>query len=160
TDKTADKKPADKTEKAGEPAKKKVGMPIEAAKAKLEAARAAIASGKQKFAEAAKQLSSDDALKATGGDRGWQPAETRGFDDKAVNDAVKGLKPGEMTPVIATDNGVYLVLVEAKREGALTFDQVKLEIARKLALDTWSKEAARRAAIDAITKANAGTGKN
>jgi len=166
-DKTA-AKPGDKTAKPGDktavgdkaPEKKKVGMPIEAAKAKLEAARAAIASGKQKFAEAAKELSTDEATKATGGDLSWKPADNPGFDDKAVNDAVKALKPGEMTPVIVTDTGVYLVIAEAKREGALTYDQVKLELARALALKTWSAEAARRAALDAQAKATTGTGKN
>ena len=78
-------------------------MPIDDAKAKLEAARAAIAGGKQKFADAAKQLNTDEAAKANGGELGWRTADNAMLGDKAVTDAVKALKPGEMTPVITTD---------------------------------------------------------
>lgn len=147
-------KPADKTA-----AVKAVGMPIEEAKTKLEAARAAIAGGKQKFADAAKQLSTDEAAKASGGEIGWRPLENASMGDKAVNDAIKTLKPGEMTPVITTDTGAYLVIAEDKREGDLTYDQVKTEIATDLAKDVWSKEAAKRAALDALTAARSGTAK-
>ena len=55
-----------------------------------------------------------------------------------------------MTPVITTDKGAYLVMAEDKREGDLSFDQVKREIAKELARDTWGKEAAKRAAIAAL----------
>ena len=80
--------------------------------------------------------------------------------DKAVTDAVKTLKPGEMTPVITTDRGAYLVIAEDKREGDLTFDQVKHEIAKELARDVWRKEAAKRAALAALDKARGGLGLN
>jgi hypothetical protein len=76
--------------------------------------------------------------------------------DKAVSDAVKTLKPGELTPVIATDNGVFLIMAEDQREGQLTFDQVKREIAENLARDEWSKEAAHRDAIKAATAVQSG----
>lgn len=136
-----------------------VGMPIEEGKAKLEAARASITAGKLKFADAAKQLSTDETAKVNGGDKGWQKIESAQMGDKAVNDAIKALKPGEMTPVIATDAGVYLVMAEDKREGDLTFDQVKAELAVDLAKDLWSKEAAKRAALDGLAAVRAGTGK-
>ena len=145
------------TKKADE---KKVGMKIDDAKAKLEAVRAAVAAGKQKFVDAARQLNTDEAMKSTGGELGWRTAESAMLGDKAVTDAVKDLKPGEMTPVITTDRGAYLVLAEDKREGDLTFDQVKREIAKELARDVWSKEAAKRAALSALDKARSGTGLN
>ncbi|MDB4955431.1 MAG: PpiC-type peptidyl-prolyl cis-trans isomerase [Myxococcales bacterium] len=158
-DKKDDKKTADaKAEK--KPAVKPVGMPIEQAQAKLEAARAAIASGKQKFADAARELSTDESLKLSGGDIGWRTADNASIGEKAVTDAIKTLKAGEMTPVIATDRGAYLVIAEAKREGDLSYDQVKHELAKEIARDAWSKEAARRAAIAALDEARAGTGKN
>lgn len=130
------------------------------AKAKLEAARTAVSAGKQKFADAAKQLATSDADKASGGDLGWRGVDNPQLGDKAVNDAVKALKPGEMTPVITTDAGAYLVIAEDKREGDLAFDQVKHEIATELARDAWGKEAAKRAALAALDAARAGTGKN
>ena len=139
---------------------KVVGLPIEEAKAKLEAARTAIAANKQKFADAAKQLATDENAKVNGGDLGWRSLENPQLGDKAVNDAVKALKPGELTPVITTDTGAYLVMAEDKREGDLAYDKVKHEIASELARDVFAKEAAKRAALAAIDEARKDTGKN
>ncbi len=141
------------------PPAKPVGMPVEEAKTKLEAARAAITAGKQKFADAARQLSTDETAKINGGDMGWQKIESAQMGDKAVNDAIKTLKPGELSPVITTEAGAYLVMAEDKREGDLTYDQVKAELAVDLAKDLWSKEAAKRAALDGLAAIRAGTGK-
>jgi hypothetical protein len=135
-------------------------MPIEEAKKKLETARTDIAAGKLKFADAAKQLNTDENYKANGGEIGWRTADNASLGDKAVSDAVKGLKPGEMTPVITTDNGAYLVIAEEKREGDLAYDAVKHEIAKDLAREVWGKEAAKRAAIAALDKARGGVGLN
>jgi hypothetical protein len=156
--KPADKKPAgDKKPAAGEPANPR-GLLPDIAKAKLEAARNAIAAGKLKFTDAEKQLAADssDDVPADNGDRGWRSVDNAGLGDKAVNDAVKTLKPGEMTPVIVTDRGAYLVIATDKREGDLSFDQVKTEIAAALAKDVWSKEAAKRDALETLAKAQAG----
>jgi parvulin-like peptidyl-prolyl isomerase len=157
-------KPADdkaaKPAAAGKPPNPR-GLPPDVAKAKLQAVRDAIAAGKLTFGEAEKQLAADASEDAPmdNGDRGWRSADNAGLGDKAVNDAVKALKPGEMTPVIVTENGAFLVLATDKREGDLSFDQVKLEIAATLAKDVWSKEAAKRAALDALAQVQAGTGK-
>jgi hypothetical protein len=153
--------PAPKKEepKKVEPAKV-VGLPIEEAKAKLETARAAIAANKQKFADAAKQLATDENAKVNGGDLGWRGVENPQLGDKAVNDAVKALKPGEMTPVITTDTGAFLVMAEDKREGDLAYDKVKHELAAELARDVYAKEAAKRAALASIEEARKDTGKN
>lgn len=119
-------------------------LPIDAAKAKLEAVRAG---GKDKFAAAARELNTDDGAKAVAGDIGWHSVENAALGDKALNDAVKTLKPGELTPVITTDKGAYLFLADDKREGDLTFDQVKRELGWEMAKDFYAKEAAKRAAI-------------
>jgi parvulin-like peptidyl-prolyl isomerase len=132
---------------------KKIGMSIDDAKKKLDDVRAAVAAGKQKFVDAAKQLNTDEAAKASGGELGWRTAENAMLGDKAVSDAIKTLKKGEMTPVITTDRGVYLLMAEDERSGDLSFDQVKNEIAKDLARDVWAKEAAKRAALAALDKA-------
>ena len=124
-----------------------------AAKAKLEAARTAILAGKQKFADAAKELNSQDTDKVAGGLLGWRPVDNFGFADQPLAAAIKALKPGELTPVMSTDDGAYIVTVEDKREGDLTYDQVKRELARTLARETWSHEAARSAALTALADA-------
>jgi parvulin-like peptidyl-prolyl isomerase len=155
--KPGDKKP---DTKAGADAKKPAGIPLADAKAKLEAARTAITSGKQKFADAAKALTTDEATKFNGGDMGWRPVQNAQLGDQAVNDAIKALKPGETTAVIVGESAVFLVTAEAKREGDLAYDAVKDEIATELAKDVWSKEAAKRAALDALATSHAGAAKN
>jgi hypothetical protein len=159
--KADDKKPADDKKAAKADDKKPAnprGLLPEIAKPKLEDIRAQIAAGKLKFADAQKLLAADssDDAPADNGDRGWRSADNAALGDKAVNDAVKALKPGEMTPVIATDRGAYLVMVTDKREGDLSYDQVKTEIAASLAKDTWSKEAAKREALAALTQVQSG----
>jgi hypothetical protein len=151
--KKADDKKAD-DKKVGDAAKP-AGMPIAEAKAKLQAVRDAVAAGKQKLADAARQLNTEPALKANSGAVGWKSVENAGLGEKAVSDAVKALKPGEMTEVITTDRGAYLVMAEDRREKNLTYDQVKLELAAELARDVWSKEAAKRAALKALEEARA-----
>jgi uncharacterized membrane protein YgcG len=161
---SAAKPDANKDDKKDVADKKKPGMPLEEAKAKLEAARADIAANKKKFAEAVAQLA-DEAGRANGGDLGWRTQDSPNLGDKALNDQVKALKPGEMTAVVTVaDKGVYLIKVEEIRPlnnaKDLTYDQVKTEIAAELARVEWSKEAAKRAAIAALASAREGTGKN
>ncbi len=128
---------------------------FDAVVAKLEALRADIAAGRIKFADAAKAKSDDEATKYLGGNMGWRTAESPQLGETALNDAVKALKPGEVSAVIKTDRGAYLLLVDTKREGDLTFEQVKNELAIELAKDVWSKEAAKRGAIAALAEAKA-----
>jgi hypothetical protein len=151
-----DKKPADKKPAAGD-APKPFGLPIEVARTKLEAVRAAIAAGKLTFPEAEKQLAADssDDAPAQNGDHGWRSADAPELGEAKLNDAVKALKAGEMTPVIVGERGVYLAIVTGKREGDLGFDQVKDEIASALAKEVWSKEAAKREALETIAKLQA-----
>ena len=151
--------PAKPEVKAGAP-EKPTGMAVAEAKAKLEAARASIAANKQKFADVAKQLTTDDAAKFSGGDVGWKPIANAGLGETAINDAVKTLKVGEMTPVVVGENAAYLVIAEEKREGDLSYDQVKSEIAAAMAREVWGKEAAKRAALEALSTARSGTAKN
>lgn len=154
-------KPADKKPAAGAPPRV-YGLPTDVAKAKLEAVRAAIVAGKLTFTDAEKQLAADSSedAPASNGYHGWRSVDNAELGDKPVNDAVKTLNTGEMTPVIATDRGTYLVIATGKREGDLSYEQVKNEIATTLAKEVWSKEAAKRDALDTLAKAQAGTGKN
>jgi parvulin-like peptidyl-prolyl isomerase len=156
-DKKADDKKAD--DKKAEDKAPAAGAPVVAkddGKDKLVAARAAIIAKKRSFADAAKELDTDEAQRFRGGDMGWLTQESPGMADPKLSDAVRALKPGDVSDVITTGAGSYLLTVEDKREGDLTFDQVKREIAVELAKDAWADEAARRAAIATLDEARAG----
>lgn len=125
--------------------------------AKLEAARAEIVAEKKTVADVAAALDRDPGVRARRGELGWKIADAPDLGDPALTEALKALTPGgEPSPVIETATGAWLLAVEDKREGDLTFDQVKREIAADLAADAWAKEAARRAAEAALAEAKAG----
>jgi len=119
--------------------------------AKASAARARIARG-QSFAAVAKELSDDTRTKARGGYLGWRSA-TSVVGGPEVAEAVKNLKDGEVSEVITTDRGFYVVTIEAHREGDLAYDDVKLEIAENMALEFFGSEGARQDAQAALEHA-------
>lgn len=125
----------------------------DAAVAKLNTLRSEISSGKRSFADAAAALSEDAESQSLGGSVGWVSVENPSLGDAALNDAVKALKAGELSSVVSTPKGAYLLTVEATRQGNLTFEQVKDELALELAREQWSKEAAKRAALAALARA-------
>jgi len=133
---------------------------VDTAKAQIEQARADIVAGKKSFAEVAKTMNGDEPTRGLAGDLGWRTVDATALPDPALNDAVKALKPGDVSPVIATSGGYYLLTVEAKREGDIAYDAARREIALELARDAWPREAAKRAALDSLAKAREGKGKN
>lgn len=145
---------------AGAPATQPSAEVADPAKAKLEAARADIASGKRTFEAVAKELSSDPVERAMAGDLGWRTKEFPGLPEPALNAAAKALEVGKVSDVIVSARGFHLLMVQDKRQGDLTLDQVKMEIALELAKDTWAKEAARQAAVAALDAAQRSVIKN
>lgn len=130
---------------------------VDPARAKLVAAQADLAAGRKQFADVAKALDAEPAFRAKGGDWGWYDTAAMTLPEPALNAAAKTLEVGKVSDVIDAGAGFYVLTVVDKREGDLTFDQVKRELAEKLARSVWGKEAARRAAIDIVGKAQ---GKN
>lgn len=152
----AESKPA----AAGAPATQPAAEVADPGKAKLEAARADIAAGKRKFEDVAKELSSDAAERSMAGDLGWRTKEFPGLPEPALNAAAKALEVGKVSDVIVSARGFHLIMVQDTRQGDLTLDQVKMEIALELAKDTWAKEAARQAAVAALDAAQRSVIKN
>jgi hypothetical protein len=134
--------------------------PADPAKAKLEALRASILAGKTTFVAATKANDREKSVAARGGDLGWFDTDAPTLPEQAMNDAIKTLEKGKISEVITAEDGFYILTVDDKREGDLTFDQVKRELAEPLAREAWGQEAARRAAILAITAVKASGGKN
>jgi len=93
------------------------------------------------FAKLAKELSADASTKPHGGDLGWRRKGALGLGvDAAEDDKVLGAKPGDVLgPLkLAAGDGVVLVLVEKTREGDISFEQAKDE----LAAEGWRKDKA------------------
>ena len=146
-----------------EPAPGQIATPpvADTGKADLEKARAEIVAGTKTFAAVASTLNDSEALRSMGGDLGWRAVDAPGLAAPALNDAVKALKAGEVSPVIETPSSYVLLTIEgAERKGDLTYDQVKAELALQLARTTWGKEAAKRAALEALAKAREAKGQN
>lgn len=146
--------PAPATQPAGAPAPAAPATPpVDPARTKLAALRDQIAAGKRGFAEAAAQTEANPQIAARNGDWGWHDEGVTDLPEPALNNALKTLVQGKVSDVIDGSDGFYLLLVDDRREGDLTLEQVKLDLALSIARTAWGKEAARRAAIAAVTEA-------
>lgn len=133
---------------------------IDPKKTQLETLRAKLLDGTADFAATARDLSEDVYTNYKGGDMGWKRADSPGLGHAALSDALKDLEKGGITEVIDTPAGFFLLKLEDQREGDLSFEQVKYEIAETMALDYYATEGARRAADAALADALAGDGKD
>lgn len=134
--------------------------PADPAKANLEALREQIAAGTVTFEQAAKEKSEDPATQFRGGDHGWRTLEAPGLGATELTDALKDLEVGKVSAVIESTRGFHLLLLEGKREGDLALDDVKSEIAEKLAGQFYARAHARLAAKTALALARAGDGQD
>ncbi len=101
-------------------------------KEEAEAAQARLEAGED-FAALAKELSTDSATKDRGGDMGWISFDPQKplFSSQAFE-----LEPGEMSPVVPTENGYEIILVEEKEKDR-EIDPVTLAQRREEAFSTW-----------------------
>ena len=91
--------------------------------AKLEALRQDIVAGKIDFAEAAKKHSQDSSA-ANGGDIGYFPRKL--VVDETYARMAYSLKVGEISPVVQTEFGLYLIKVTDRKPGQPSdYNQIK-----------------------------------
>jgi len=107
------------------------------------------------FAAVASELSEDERTKAKGGYLGWRSQENPGLGARELADGIKELGAGEVSEVISVPRGFYVFKIEGVREGDLSFDQVALELAEQMAVESYAKLAAQRDAEEALAKAKA-----
>ncbi|MFI5317134.1 MAG: SurA N-terminal domain-containing protein [Myxococcota bacterium] len=125
----------------------------EDAEAQAIKARARVEAG-ESFAAVAKDVSSDEATRADGGDLGTFP---RGRMMKGFDDAAFALAVGAISGPVKTERGVHLILVEAHTPASQTpFEEVQLKLATDLLRDDRAADAARAAANRVLEKAEAG----
>lgn len=83
------------------------------------------------FAALARAQSDDAGSKAAGGDLGWIE---KGVMGKEFEDAVFAMQPGEISGPVKTDFGWHVLQVrEVKQGDAITFEQVREQLANELA---------------------------
>jgi parvulin-like peptidyl-prolyl isomerase len=119
-------------------------------KTKLEGIKAAIASGKTSFEAAAKANERDPQRAVRGGEMGWHDEGATNLNDPLLDAAAKALEKGKVSDIVETEDAFTILTVDDRREGDLTYDQVKRELAEPLAREAWGKEAAKRAALSAF----------
>ncbi len=101
-----------------------------AARARAEALLAQVKATPAKFAELARQNSSDTGSAAAGGDLDFM---RRGMTVKPFEEAMFSLKPGEISAVVESDFGFHIIQLTDVRGGqAKPFDTVRPEIAAEL----------------------------
>jgi parvulin-like peptidyl-prolyl isomerase len=92
-------------------------------RAKLEAVRQDLLAAKIDFTAAAKKYSQDGSA-ANGGDIGYFPRKM--FADENYSRAAFAMKVGEISPVVETESGFYLIKVTDRKPGKpADFNQVK-----------------------------------
>jgi peptidyl-prolyl cis-trans isomerase D len=104
------------------------------------------------FEKVASAASDDPRTKAKGGLLGWrrEGATTLGPENEAK---VWAAKDGEVVGPLKATDGFYLVAAEGTREGDISFEQVRLELAEEQLRAERAKEKARADADAAIAKA-------
>ena len=107
------------------------------------------------MAALAKEHSDHFSYKEQGGDMGWQ---TKGNADPAFDDAAFSLEAGQLSEVVETPTGYFVLRAEEIREAVKRgLDEVSDEIATTLLVEDRRRQAARARAAEALAKARAGT---
>jgi parvulin-like peptidyl-prolyl isomerase len=114
---------------------------------------AARAAKGEDFAALAKAYSEDEQSRAAGGDNGFKG---KGVFEEVVEDAAFGMKPGEVKGPLETLDGYQILKVEDFREGTIPLDDVRLEIAEQIMVETRSSEQAKSEAEKFLALVKAG----
>jgi peptidyl-prolyl cis-trans isomerase D len=108
----------------------------------------------ESFAKLAQEISDDAATKVRGGDLGWRRKGGTSF-DAATEEKLLAAKTGEVVGPVKTGDGWTLVVSEGSREGDLTFDDVKLDLAAEESRREQATLLAKADAESALAKAKA-----
>ncbi len=144
------KKPQPPAEDADKPTKAKYEAELKAARAKIEAAAGRVRGGED-FRAVARQVSEDAMTAARGGDYGWASVEGTGTGlDPVVDRTAAALKAGEPSPVVESEEGLYLVRVDGLREGDVPQEEALRELAEEGVVRERGKALAKQAAAEAL----------
>lgn len=134
--------------------KKATDEQVKAAEAKLEAMKKTILSG-TKFADVARTESQDALTRGRGGDAGWLKQGYSSMGEEADTKMFKA-KEGDIIGPLRTDKGVALVKIEGFREGDISLQQARAELALNLAMKDKQQSRAKAEAAEIMKKVSAG----
>jgi peptidyl-prolyl cis-trans isomerase D len=123
------------------------------AKARIDDAKKQLDGGAA-FAKVANEVSTAESNRRRHGEMGWKKKGYTGFGD-ALDKLVFAAQKGATVGPERTDRGFEIVLVEDVREGDVSYDQAKLELAEQELLRDRAKQKAKaeaQAALDKVKK--------
>jgi len=109
-------------------------------------------SGKDAFAEVARQSSDDPASKVRGGELGWKARGGTNLQGEA-EDKLFAAKEGMIVGPLKGSDGYVIAKVEGSREGQISFDMAKMELAEKKLRQQQAAARTKAAAEAALAKA-------
>lgn len=122
---------------------------------KLTKLRASLVKAPTDFGKMAQALSQDEDTKVSGGDLGWREKSKLGY-GKEFAEAVFKLKPMTVSPILKTETGYHLVLVEGERKGDVKMEAARVWLAEQLIVQTTAKAKAMKLAKLALGRLNLG----
>lgn len=117
--------------------------------------RASLVKAPTDFGKMAQLLSQDEATKVSGGDLGWREKAKLGY-GKEFAEAVFKLKPMTVSPIVKTETGYHLVLVEGERKGDVKLEAARVWLAEEMLVQTTAKARAMKLARLALGRLNLG----
>lgn len=123
---------------------------------KIDDAYSQLTKNKQPFELVARQTSHNLESALVGGHHGCL-SEKSGPAGKELLEAVAGLKPGQISPVIETTHGFYIIRVNGTLTEAAVESEAKMSVARRLGARALVDEGAKKLADELIGKVKAGT---
>lgn len=144
------KKPQPPAEDADKATRAKYDAALKEAHAKIAGAVARLVRGED-FRAVAREVSEDSMTAARGGDFGWTSVDGTGTGlDPVIDRAAAGMKPGDASPVIESEEGLYLVRVDGLREGDVPQEEALRELAEEGVVRERGKALAKQAAAEAL----------
>lgn len=124
---------------------------LEATRAAAIAARERIVSGGEPFAAVAREVSRDPDTARSGGRYGWAQVTDFGSGlEPIIDETARTLEDNQVSEIIEGEEGIYLVMVAGHREGDVSEDVAKRELAADAVRSARGRELAKRAAEEAL----------
>jgi len=144
------KKPGPPAEDADKPTKAAYEAALKAARAKITGALTRLSAGED-FRTVARTVSEDAMTAPRGGEYGWTSVEGTGSGlDPIIDLTAAGLKAGERSAVVESEEALYLVQVDGVREGDVTQEEALRELAEEGVVRERGKALAKQAAAESL----------